>query len=76
MPIPQPQNQNQYPGGLNYNPVIYIGTQPEMGGGSNTTVVANNDVPEPAPPVTGGGNDVVATNLGEVDFNRLVIRKV
>ena len=75
MPIPQPppQNQAQYPGGLNYNPVIYIGTQPEMGG----TVAANNDpAPAPQPPVTGGANEAAADNFGEVDFNHLVIRKV
>jgi hypothetical protein len=73
-----PQPPPQYPGGLNYNPVIYIGTQPEMagGGGSNTTVGSNNDVAEPAPPVTGGASEAVADNLGEVDFNHLVIRKV
>jgi len=74
MPQPPPQNQPQYPGGLNYNPVIYIGTQPEMAGGG--MVVANNDVAEPAPPVTGGASEALVDNLGEVDFNHLVIRKV
>jgi hypothetical protein len=73
MPMPPPQNQAQYPPGLNYNPVIYIGTQPEMGGTNNNDPTP---APAPAPPITGGANDAVADNFGEVDFNHLVIRKV
>jgi hypothetical protein len=80
IPVPQPQPAQSYPPGLNYNPVIYIGTQQEpiitTGGGVNDTVVSGEPPPESAPPVAGGSSDAVAANFGEVDFNHLVIRKV
>lgn len=79
-PIPMPQPQNQiYPSGLNYNPVIYIGTQqePAIATGVNDHVVGGKPQPEPTPTVAGGGSsDAIVDNFGEVDFNNLVIRKV
>jgi hypothetical protein len=72
------QYQQQQPG-INIAPIFNFGTMETTGNIDNPPAVVKCD-PEPAKVVEidggGSGRDIVKTQEGPIDFNRLIIKKL